>query len=616
MKLSLYINYFNPSYLVKSRWMKPVQTGCDLSVHDLPVLKDNVGDNISAKNASYCELTGQYWVWKNDKESDYVGFIHYRRFFDFFPERTDRVVDSSGLVIEDRISPSMLARYGLTDDDIARCVDGFDMILPEPWDVAGCGAVTIYDQYKNATFHHIKDLDMVGEIIYETCPEYYSHFRKVMESKSGLFTNMFIFRREIFDEYSAWLFPLLARLENRLDVSTYGPAERRVIGYIAERMLGVFVSKKLAEAPDLKVRYLRRVFVRNTAVSASCPPLPVTDLQPVSVVASTDSHYVAHMAALIASVFSNADRNRFIDFLVLDGGLTEQERRGLSMLERLHPHAKISFIDMSMHFLDIEAHMYFTRATFYRLALPEIVYNRDKILFLDTDAVVVGDVSEVFDTEITDKSAAVVKDIIMASFVAMGVRSLAEVGGHPAAKYLSDHVSLKDRYGEYFQAGLILFNLARLRDSRLCQKMIADLRTNRYWFLDQDILNKYLVGDVQFLDPVWNSVSLPSGHGRALPAHIYNEYVESRKNPSMIHYAGAVKPWNDPRSEFAQYYWFYLRMTLWYEDRLLTLSPSAAPKVLRSGSFKRRVASALWRRLPVTLKRAVFPLATRLDQRL
>lgn len=615
MKISLYINYFNPAYMVKSGVMKPIQTGCALSKHDLPTLKDNVGDNISGKNASYCELTGQYWVWKNDKDSDYVGFVHYRRFFDFFPERGDRVVDSSGLVIEDRLSAEVLAKYGLTDHDIERCVVDADMILPEPWNVAGCGATTIYSQYRDATFHHIKDLDLAGEIIYETCPEYYGHFKKVMDSEAGLFTNMFVFKREIFEEYSAWLFPLLAELERRIDVSDYGPAERRVIGYIAERMVGVFVSKKLADDKNLRVKYLRRVFVKDTSPTAQCPPLPVTDLRPVSVVAATDSHYVAHMAALIASVFSNAAQDRFIDFLVLDGGMTELERRGLQALERLHPHAKISFIDMSMQFLDIDAHMYFTRATFYRLALPEIVYNRSKILFLDTDAVVIDDVAKIFDTELDGKSAAAVKDVIMASFVAMGVRSMAETGGYPTAKYLSDVVGMKDQYRDYFQAGLILFNLERLRENHLCQKMISDLKRNRYWFLDQDILNKYLVGDVKFLDLTWNSVSLPPGHGSALPVDIYNAYLESRKNPSMLHYAGAVKPWNDPSSEFAQYYWFYLRMTLWYEDRLLRLNPSSTPLSLRRNTTKRRIASAVWRRLPGFLRRAIFPLATALDQR-
>ena len=47
---------------------------------DLGYTKDNTGDNISSKNANYCELTGMYWAWKN-LDADYIGLAHYRRHF-------------------------------------------------------------------------------------------------------------------------------------------------------------------------------------------------------------------------------------------------------------------------------------------------------------------------------------------------------------------------------------------------------------------------------------------------------------------------------------------------------------------------------------------------------
>ena len=61
----------------------PIQVGKAISNIDLGIRGDDTGDNISNKNASYCEMTGMYWAWKNLKNVDVIGLCHYRRYFDF-----------------------------------------------------------------------------------------------------------------------------------------------------------------------------------------------------------------------------------------------------------------------------------------------------------------------------------------------------------------------------------------------------------------------------------------------------------------------------------------------------------------------------------------------------
>ena len=61
----------------------PVHCGKALSDKDLGMTGDDTGDNISAKNPNYCELTALYWAWKNLKGTEYIGLYHYRRFFSF-----------------------------------------------------------------------------------------------------------------------------------------------------------------------------------------------------------------------------------------------------------------------------------------------------------------------------------------------------------------------------------------------------------------------------------------------------------------------------------------------------------------------------------------------------
>ena len=82
-KIKIYIACHKPCHIPKNDLLFPIQVGAAISNNRLEgMLHDDEGDNISAKNKSYCELTAQYWAWKND-EADYYGFFHYRRYFSF-----------------------------------------------------------------------------------------------------------------------------------------------------------------------------------------------------------------------------------------------------------------------------------------------------------------------------------------------------------------------------------------------------------------------------------------------------------------------------------------------------------------------------------------------------
>lgn len=185
---------------------------------DLGYQGDNTGDNISLKNANYCELTGLYWAWKN-LNADYIGLVHYRRHFTYKKAKGDKFQRIIGY------------------KELSEILNKNDVILPVPRNYY---IETNYSQYAHA--HHAVDLDKTREIISEKYPEYIKAYDDSMQEPSGHRFNMFIMKRDNFDAYCEWLFDILFELEKRLDISNYNTNDARVFGFVSERLLDVWIN--------------------------------------------------------------------------------------------------------------------------------------------------------------------------------------------------------------------------------------------------------------------------------------------------------------------------------------------------------------------------------------
>ena len=212
----------------KKYWMPedvmylPVHVGAE-GKETIGYTTDNTGDNISSKNANYCELTGLYWAWKN-LSADYVGLAHYRRHFSngrLFGDKKEKVITKAEL--EKVISKNA----------------GTDIFLPQP---RNYWIETNYSQYAHA--HHAIDLDTTRDIIQEKYPEYIAAYDASMKRTIGHRFNMFIMKKEKVNEYCEWLFDILFELEKRLDISTYNKNDSRVFGFVSERLLDIWLETK------------------------------------------------------------------------------------------------------------------------------------------------------------------------------------------------------------------------------------------------------------------------------------------------------------------------------------------------------------------------------------
>lgn len=192
------------------------------------IFDNNGNDNISNKNDNYCELTAQYWIWKNDN-SDIVGLCHYRRLF-FNPYL------------------SVFVNNYLTSNKIKKILNEYDIIVPKKFCVKNPKINTIYDHYCDQ--HYKKDIDNVRDIIKLKYNNYLTAFDKFMKSSDCYLFNMVITSKKIYDEYSEFLFGILFELEKLTDLTGYNDYQRRIYGFLGERLLNVF----LLAHPEYKIK--------------------------------------------------------------------------------------------------------------------------------------------------------------------------------------------------------------------------------------------------------------------------------------------------------------------------------------------------------------------------
>lgn len=192
----------------------PVQVGA-AGKADLGYQRDDMGDNISNRNPYYCELTGLYWAWKN-LDAEYIGLAHYRRFW---------------------VRQGVFGKKILSGKEIDALTNDSDIIVPERRNYY---IESNYSQYVHA--HNGIVLDYVREVICDLYPYYADAYDERMRKSWGHRFNMMIMKRELLDGYCSWLFGVLFELEKRIRAADDYELEPRVMGFISERLIDVWLD--------------------------------------------------------------------------------------------------------------------------------------------------------------------------------------------------------------------------------------------------------------------------------------------------------------------------------------------------------------------------------------
>lgn len=226
MSITVVIAAHKPYPMPADPMYLPLQVGA-AGKESIGFARDDEGEHISAKNPTFCELTGLYWAWKN-LEADYVGLCHYRRHFG------------------GRGKGAPLERV-LTEGEAAALLQGRDGILPRKRNYV---IETLYSHYAHTC--HVEPLDAAGEILREKYPAYVEAFERLKTRRSAHMFNMLILKREHLDAYCRWLFDVLFELERRVDATDYDAFHARFFGRVSELLLDVWLEQNplnLIEVP-------------------------------------------------------------------------------------------------------------------------------------------------------------------------------------------------------------------------------------------------------------------------------------------------------------------------------------------------------------------------------
>ena len=282
---------------------------------------------------------------------------------------------------------------------------------------------------------------------------------------------------------------------------------------------------------------------------------------------SSDSNYEPHLWVTIYTILQNAKSNKKYNIYILDGGIKHKEYfyKLIESNKRFH----IQFLDMSNQYISVYESRHVSKAAYYRLSILDIFKDFDKVMYLDADSYVLGDINELFDMNIKDKQIAGVKDSITYEIPWREKKISYKNYSGKALDYFNEYLHLSDsKLNNYFSSGVLVFNLKKIDKEKKIKKL-KELLKNDYYCHDQDILNLLFDENETFLlGREWNYFN----SGPVLKPYEFlndeerNNYLNGKVSPKVVSYV--LKPWLKENLDkpYVKEYWDILSLSPYYND--------------------------------------------------
>lgn len=318
----------------------------------------------------------------------------------------------------------------------------------------------------------------------------------------------------------------------------------------------------------------------NQAISlVSGIPYPSFNKNLIPIVFACDNHYAPYLVVLMTSIIENANNSYNYEFIVMESRMSQFIKNRIKQEFSKNSNVIIKFFNPKNIIGEIDFNLpdYYSEETYYRLFMQTIFQFYTKLIYIDVDTIVLQDISQLFNIN--------VENYLFAATLNAGTiphyKNNWKVRGTLWQDYLNKELKMKNP-NNYFQAGVLVVNVAELQAFDMQHKALEKLKNLRPILVDQDILNGVCEGHVKkislhwdFLDAFRKEWGTDEWINYLAPMD-REDYIEAAQNPYIVHYAGQyLRPWKNTQIKYADIWWKYARKTSFYEELLMGLHKPA-----------------------------------------
>lgn len=276
-------------------------------------------------------------------------------------------------------------------------------------------------------------------------------------------------------------------------------------------------------------------------------------MKTVPIAFAFDNNLILPACVCISSLMMNASKDTFYDIFILHSASIVLDRKEIDRIQHYYTNCRITYRTVDDTFDSAFEIRGITTPAYYRLLIPELIPEYDKIIYSDVDMIFRMDLSELYQTEINDYYLAATRDLGL-NFGKDGMRYISALS--------------PDIQGNYLQSGFIIMNCRKMTDDRLPDNF-RKLAERKLKYQDQDILNLTCCGKVLYLPMKYNMTDYSyyySVSEKHVISHLFtDEEIEEAKNSGNIHFNGH-KPWKKFSINF-DIWWEYYRKSIFFDEK-------------------------------------------------